>query len=201
MLSSSVSSHLGLFVCRPSVQWWLWRAVKHWAAQPRLWPPPRPLCPLISFPTEITSDSLSSLTHSWTIPPLSSSYRTLPSCARTPPHRLSFPCPSLSLSRSTSPPPHTSSGPEIRLQLLDSHLCTATLSSRPLPAARLLIGIGGEERIAVRHGRPLEPAEPGQGHSHHSCATAAHSKQEERERARDAGVKGKRDKTATEQPN
>ena len=60
-------------------------------------------------------------------------------------------------------------------------LCTATLCSRPSPAARLLIGIGGGERIAVRHGRPLEPTKPGQGHSHHSRVTAAHSKQWGRE--------------------
>lgn len=98
----------------------------------------------------------------------------LPSPAHPPPHRLLFSCPI----PSTPPPPRTSSGPSTHpeLQLLDSRLCTATLSSRPLPAARLLIGIGGEERIAVRHGCPLEPTEPGQGHPHHSWATTAHSK-------------------------
>lgn len=88
----------------------------------------------------------------------------------------------------------TSSGPEISSSSSSTApLCTATLRSRPLPAARLLIGIGGEEQIAVRHGRPLEPTKPGQGHSHHSCATASHSKQGDGERARDAGVKGKRE--------
>ncbi|KAJ4928744.1 hypothetical protein JOQ06_004370 [Pogonophryne albipinna] len=91
---------------------------------------------------------------------------TLPSHAHPPPHTLSSHCPSPSshLFWATDPaPPHP--------------LCTATLCSRPSPAARLLIGIGGGERIAVRHGRPLEPTKPGQGHSHHSRVTAAHSKQ------------------------
>ncbi|KAI9543929.1 hypothetical protein NQZ68_004978 [Dissostichus eleginoides] len=95
---------------------------------------------LISFPTEITSDHL-----------------TLPSHAHTPPHRLSSHCPGPSshLFWATDPaPPHP--------------LCTATLCSRPSPAARLLIGIGGGERIAVRHDRPLESTKPGQGPSHHS---------------------------------
>lgn len=110
-----------------------------------------------------------------------------------PPHRLLFPCP--------NPTPRPLLTPLLGHRSDSSSstaLCTATLSSRPLPAARLLIGIGGKKRIAVRHSCPLELAEPGQGHSHHSCAAAAaHSKQGET-RARDAWVKGKRDKSAAE---
>lgn len=91
----------------------------------------------------------------------------------TPPHRLLFP-----LSQPSPAPPPLSSHLFWATDPASSTapLCTATLRSRPLPVARLLIGIGGEERIAVRHGRPLEPTEPGQGHSHHSCVAAAHSK-------------------------
>ncbi|CAB1414532.1 unnamed protein product [Pleuronectes platessa] len=66
----------------------------------------------------------------------------------------------------------TSSGPENRLPLLDSRPCTATLSSRPSPAARLLIGIGGEERIAVRHGAVLwSPQKQAKGPACLTCPT------------------------------
>lgn len=113
-------------------------------------------------------------------------------CTHThPPCRLLFPpvpvrlhLPSIHLSWGHRSASHSSTAP----------LCTATLGSCPLPAGRWLIAIGGEERIAARHGRPLESTEPGQGHSHHSSQTA----KMEKERVRDAGVSGKKDKAAVE---
>ncbi|KAK5903351.1 hypothetical protein CgunFtcFv8_007140 [Champsocephalus gunnari] len=74
-------------------------------------------------------------------------------------------------------PLHTSYGPPIRLLHILSALRHFVPARRLLARllARLLIGIGGGD--VVRHGRPLEPTKPGQGHSHHSRVTAAHSKQ------------------------
>lgn len=109
------------------------------------------------------------------------------------PKRLLFSCPALPPSP-PPPPRHLSWARHPELRLFNSRLCTATLSSRPLPAARLLIEIGGEERIAVRHGRPLEPTEPGQGHSHHSSCYRCPQQtlgEKGRQEARDAGVTGK----------
>lgn len=136
---------------------------------------------------------MSFLTHCWSVPPLSLFYRTLSSwhtlhptgCCPYVPSPLLLPSSHLFWARDPAPPPWW---PSLH--------CDTPRSSHPLPAACLLIGIGGEERIAVSHGLPLEPTELGQGHSHHSYATAAHSKLGERECA---GGKGNRDKAAAEQ--
>lgn len=138
----------------------------------------RPLCLLIFLPTELSFVSLSFLTHCWSVPPLSLFYRTLSSwhtlhptgCCPYVPSPLLLPSSHLFWARDPAPPPWW---PSLH--------CDTPRSSHPLPAACLLIGIGGEERIAVSHGLPLEPTELGQGHSHHSYATAAHSKPGERE--------------------
>lgn len=108
------------------------------------------------------------LTHCWFIP-LCAFSRAL--AYMYTPCRLFLPFPS------SAPCPHLKPLLDQKSSSFTALLCTATPSSHPLPAARLLIAVGREEWVAVRHGRPLEPTESGQGQSHHSCATAAHSKQ------------------------
>lgn len=115
-------------------------AVKHSATLPWLWHPSRPLCLLISFPTAISCDSLSSLACCWTVPPLSSPSPHMhplhpTGCCYTVPATLRLPSSHLFWARDPALPQ-----PSL-------HCDTLFPSFALCPPAS-----GGEDRITVRHG-------------------------------------------------
>lgn len=113
-------------LCGVSVQWSIEVAVKPSATQARLQTPPKPLNPTIFSPAEFT----------W---PFVLLFFDKLSCRRAAElssdvHAHFTVWAAVSMSLACPPPsPDTSSGPGIRLHLLDGPLCTATMHTLPSP--------------------------------------------------------------------